>query len=99
MFGKDERDAPMFFAIDVEDRIRADHPLRPIKATVDAILIEMSDQFDAAYSTTGRPSVPPEVLLRAMLLGALYTMQSERALVERLDTDLLFRWFCGLDPA
>jgi len=99
MRGKDDRDAPMFFAIDMEDRIRADHPLRPIKRTVDAILEELSERFDAAYALTGRPSVPPEVLLRAMLLGALYTIRSERALVERLDTDLLFRWFCGMDPA
>lgn len=89
----------MFYAIDVEERIRADHPLRPIKAATDAILVQMSSLFDRAYAKTGRPSVPPEVLLRAMLLQCLYSVRSERQLVERIDTDLLFRWFCGLDPA
>lgn len=99
MRGKRDDRQPMFFAIDVEDRIRADHPLRPIKATVDAILSEMSPRFEAAYAKTGRPSVPPEVLLKALLLQCLYSVRSERQLVERIDTDLLFRWFCGLDPA
>lgn len=99
MRGKRDVHRPMFFAIDIEDRIRADHPLRPIKSAVDAILLEMNPLFEAAYAKTGRPSVPPEVLLRALLLQCLYTVRSERALVERIDTDLLFRWFCGLDPA
>ena len=99
MRGKGDQRRPMFFAIDIEDRIRPDHPLRPIKAAVDAILVQMSPRFDAAYATRGRPSVPPEVLLRALLLQCLYTVRSERQLVERIDTDLLFRWFCGLDPA
>jgi transposase len=99
MRGKGDERRPMFFAIDIEDRIRPDHPLRPIKAAVDAILVEMSPLFDAAYAKRGRPSVPPEVLLRALLLQCLYTVRSEKQLVERIDTDLLFRWFCGLDPA
>ncbi len=99
MRGKRDIGHPMFFAIDVEQRIRPDHPLRPIKTAVDAILTEMSPRFEGAYAKTGRPSVPPEVLLRALLLQCLYTVRSERALVERIDTDLLFRWFCGLDPA
>lgn len=89
----------MFYAIDLEDRIRADHPLRPIKAAVDAILIELGPLFDRAYSKIGRPGVPPETLLKAMVLQCLYSIRSERQIVERLDTDLLFRWFCGLDPA
>jgi transposase len=89
----------MFYAIDLEDRIRADHPLRPIKVAVDGILAELGPLFDRAYSRQGRPSVPPEVLLKALVLQCLYSIRSERQLVERLDTDLLFRWFCGLDPA
>jgi len=89
----------MFFVIDMEERVRQDHPLRPIKAAVDEILAELGPLFDRAYSQTGRPGVPPEVLLKALLLQCLYTIRSERQLVERIDTDLLFRWFCGLDPA
>jgi transposase len=89
----------MFYAIDIEGRIRADHPLRPIKAAVDEILADLGPLFDRAYSDLGRPGVPPEVLLKALLLQCLYSVRSERQLVERLDTDLLFRWFCGLDPA
>jgi transposase len=73
--------------------------LRPIKRAVDAILAEMAGLFEGAYSTTGRPSVPPERLLKALLLQCLYSVRSEAQLVERLDTDLLFRWFCDLDPA
>lgn len=99
MRGKSDPRHLMFYAIDIEDRIRPDHPLRPIKAVVDSILAEMSPQFDSAYSKVGRPSVPPEVLLRALLLQCLYSVRSESQLVERIDTDLLFRWFCGLDPA
>lgn len=90
---------PMFFAIDIEYRIRSDHPLRPIKAAVDSILQELSPLFDSAYAKVGRPSVSPEVLLRSLLLQCLYTVRNETQLVERIDTDLLFRWFCGLDPA
>lgn len=99
MRGQSDSRPPMFFAIHIEDRIRPDHPLRPIKAAVDAILHELSPLFDAAYAKVGRPSVPPEVLLRSLLLQCLYTVRSETQLVERIDTDLLFRWFCGLDPA
>ena len=89
----------MFYAINLEDRIREDHPLRSIKVAVEDILSELAPMFEKAYSTTGRPSVPPEVLLKGLLLQCLYSIRSERQLVERLDTDLLFRWFCGLDPA
>ena len=99
MRGHSDPRFPMFFAVDVEALIRADHPLRPIKARVDEELARLDAVFEAAYSDTGRPGVPPEVLLKAMLLQALYSIRSERPRVERLTTDLLFRWFCDLDPA
>ncbi len=99
MRGKPDPRPSFFYAIDLEDRIRSDHPLRPIRAAVDAILVELGPLFDAAYAQTGRPGVPPEVLLKALVLQCLYSVRSERQLVERIDTDLLFRWFCGLDPA
>jgi transposase len=88
----------LFYAIDVEARIRPDHPLRPIKAAADRILAGLCDRFDAAYSQTGRPGVPPERLFKALLLMALYSVRSERQLVERIDTDLLFRWFLDMSP-
>lgn len=88
----------LFYAIDVEERIRPDHPLRPIKVAVDRILAGLSDRFDAAYSQTGRPGVPPERLIKALLLMALYSVRSERQLIERIDTDLLFRWFLDMSP-
>ena len=99
MRGQTDRQGKMFFAIDLEERIRADHPLRAIKVTVDRILAGMSERFAVAYSVTGRPSVPPERLLKALLLMALYSVRSERQLAERIDTDLLFRWFLDMDPA
>lgn len=99
MRGKHDPQSAMFFAIDLNDRIRPDHPLRPIKLTVDAELAMLNDRFDAAYARHGRPSVPPERLLKALLLQCLYSLRSERQLVERIDTDLLFRWFLDMDPA
>jgi transposase len=99
MRGKTELQSALFFAINLEERVRADHPLRPIKRAVDAILREMGPLFEGAYSTIGRPSVPPERLLKAAFLQCLYSVRSEAQLVERLDTDLLFRWFCDMDPA
>jgi transposase len=98
MRGRRDPQPSLFYAIDVEDRIRPDHPLRPIKAAVDRILAGLSDRFDAAYSEVGRPGVPPERLIKALLLMALYSVRSERQLVERIDTDLLFRWFLDLSP-
>jgi transposase len=93
-------DQPMLFHVfDIEDRIRLDHPLRDIKQRVDSILGLMSADFANAYSHTGRPSVPPERLLKALLLMALYSVRSERQLCERIDTDLLFRWFLDLQPS
>lgn len=99
MRGRQDVPNGMFYVIDVESRVRDDHPLRPIKRMVDAELRRMSGLFNRAYSRTGRPSVPPERLLKAMLLQALYSVRSERQLVERIDTDLLFRWFLDMDPA
>jgi transposase len=98
MRGRRDPQPSLFYAIDVEARIRPDHPLRPIKAAVDRILAGLSDRFDAAYSDTGRPGVPPERLFKALLLMALYSVRSERQLVERIDTDLLFRWFLDMSP-
>jgi transposase len=99
MRGSIDDQAPLFHLFSVEDRIRPDHPLRDIKRRVDRILDGMSSTFAKAYSTTGRPSVPPERLLKALLLMALYTVRSERQLCERIDTDLLFRWFLDLQPS
>jgi transposase len=99
MRGHADDQLPLFHVFCVEDRIRPDHPLRDIKRRVDRILEGMSAAFDAAYSRTGRPSVPPERLLKALLLMALYSVRSERQLCERIDTDLLFRWFLDLRPS
>lgn len=98
MRGRRDPQPSLFYAIDVEARIRPDHPLRPIKAAVDRILAGLSDRFDAAYSDTGRPGVPPERLIKALLLMALYSVRSERQVCERIDTDLLFRWFLDMSP-
>jgi transposase len=99
MRGQADEQVPLFHVFSVEDRIRPDHPLRDIKRRVDRILDGMSAQFAEAYSRTGRPSVPPERLLKALLLMALYSVRSERQLCERIDTDLLFRWFLDLQPS
>lgn len=97
MRGSDRRSGELFSYVDVETRIRADHPLRTIKTIVDEALAEMSADLDALYAARqGRPSTPPEMLLRAMLLQAFYSIRSERQMMERLEFDLLFRWFVGL---
>src|SRR5438093_1763025 len=83
----------MWSYVPLEQRIPADHPLRPLRAMVDTILKDLSTQFDALYSRVGRPSIPPEHLLRALLLQVLYSVRSERLLMEQLDYNLLFRWF------
>lgn len=94
MRGRHDPQAVLFMtAIDLEKRVRADHPLRAIKRMADEDLRTMSRRFDAAYAKEGRPSVPPERLIKAMLLQALYSIRSEAQLVERIDHDLLFRWF------
>lgn len=99
MRGQADEQAPLFHLFSVEERIRSDHPLRDIKRRVDRILDGLSPAFAQAYSRTGRPSVPPERLLKALLIMALYSVRSERQLCERIDTDLLFRWFLDLQPS
>ena len=80
-----------------EDRVRKDHPLRTIRAMVDEVLKQLSPRFDTMYAKVGRPSIPPEQLLRAQLLQMLYSIRSERLLMEEIDYNLLFRWFVGLN--
>ena len=96
MRGNDQHPDGMFSYRRPEERIPADHPLRPIRAMVDTALRELSPEFARLYPKTGRPSVPPEKLLRALLLQLLYSIRSERQLIEQLDYNLLFRWFVGL---
>jgi hypothetical protein len=96
MRGSDRRSGELFSYVDVERRIRRDHPLRSIRGVVNEALDALSGEFAALYGSTGRPSIPPEMLLRAMLLQAFYSIRSERQLMERLEFDLLFRWFVGL---
>lgn len=98
MRGPDATPTALFSYLAIEDRIPADHPLRGIQALVNPILAELSPRFQAMYSTLGRPSIPPEHLLRALLLQILYTIRSERQLMEQLNYNLLFRWFVGLNP-
>jgi len=103
MRGSDRRSGSLFSYVDLEARVRRDHPLRRIKRFADEALEALSEDFSKLYSARmGRPSIPPEMLLRAMLLQAFYSIRSERQLMERLEFDLLFRWFVGLgvdDPA
>ena len=96
MRGDDRQPTSMFSYVSAEDRVPADHPLRPIRALVDEILRDMSRDFDGLYARVGRPSIPPERLLRAQLLQLFYSIRSERLLMEQLDYNLLFRWFVGL---
>ena len=96
MRGGDERSGSLFSYVDLEVRVRRDHPLRMILAIVNEALTVISSEFSAMYSPMGRPSIPPEKLLRAMLLQAFYSIRSERQLMERLEFDLLFRWFVGI---
>ena len=97
MRGDDRQQAGMWSYISPEQRVPADHPLRSIRAMVDTILAELSPEFATLYSPVGRPSIPPEKLLRALLLQVLYSTRSERLLMEQLDYNLLFRWFVGLN--
>jgi transposase len=87
----------MFMAVPVDRRVPADHPLRGIKAYADACLVELAPIFEEAYSKKGRPSVPPERLLKSLLLMALYSVRSERLFCEQLEYNLLFRWFLDMD--
>ena len=97
MRGEDEKQQDMFSYVSLEQRVPADHPLRTVREMVDQILKEMSPRFARLYSDLGRPSIPPERLLRALLLQIFYTIRSERLLVEQLNYNLLFRWFVGMN--
>ena len=96
MRGADERTGTLFSYVDLEARVRKDHPLRKIRQLVNETLAMMERDLAALYTGIGRPSIAPEKLLRAMLLQAFYSVRSERQLMERLEFDLLFRWFVGL---
>lgn len=96
MRGTDDKTGALFSYVDLEARVRKDHPLRVIRTIVNEALARLQGDFAALYSCLGRPSIPPERLLRAMLLQALYSIRSERQLMERLEFDLLFRWFVGI---
>jgi len=96
MRGSDERSGSLFSYVDLESRVGGDHPLRTIREIANAALSDLSRAFTALYTDFGRPSIAPEKLLRAMLLQAFYGIRSERQLMERLEFDLLFRWFVGL---
>ena len=97
MRGADYQQSGMFSYISAERRVPEDHPLRAIRAMVDVALRNMGAQFDALYAQVGRPSIAPEKLLRALLLQVLYTVRSERMLMEQLNYNLLFRWFVGMN--
>jgi transposase len=96
MRGGEDPQAEVWSSIPLEQRVPAAHPLRPMRTMVDAVLAELSPQFSELYSRVGRPSIAPERLLRALLLQVLYSVRSERLLMEQLDYNLLFRWFVGL---
>src|SRR5713226_9730321 len=97
MRGKDEQQLDVFSYLNPEQRVPQDHPLRPLRVMVDEALRGMQPGLSQLYAKTGRPSIAPEKLLRALLLQALYTVRSERMLMEQLDYNLLFRWFVGLN--
>src|SRR5438105_11462113 len=97
MRGIDHQQSDMFSYLSPEQRVRKDHPLRAVRAMTDEILNSRSPLFDAMYAEGGRPSIPPEKLLRAQLLQMLYSVRSERLLMEEIDYSILFRWFVGLN--
>ena len=97
MRGDDQQQSGMFSYVSLDERVPQDHPLRRIREMVDEILRGMAKDFDGLYAKTGRPSVPPERLLRAVLLQIFYTVRSERMLMEQMNYNLLFRWFVGLE--
>src|SRR5258706_2590911 len=96
MRGEQRGSEGLFSYIRLEERIAADHPLRTIRELVNEVLATLSGRFEELYSHSGRPSIPPEYLLRATLLQAFFTMRSERQLMEHINYSLLFRWFVGL---
>src|SRR6195952_3666547 len=97
MRGREERSESLFSYVRLEDRVPADHPLRPIRALAAEVLAGPDGRFGGLYSQRGRPSSPPEMLLRATLLQAFFSVRSERMLMEQIDYNLLFRWFVGLE--
>lgn len=97
MRGVDHQQSQMFSYLSPETRVRRDHPLRAIRAMVDEVLSQLSRRFDQMYASAGRPSIPPEKLLRAQLLQMLYSIRSERLLMEEIDYSMLYRWFVGLN--
>jgi len=97
MRGIDHQQSDMFSYLSPEQRVRKDHPLRAVRLMTDEILDSMSPLFDAMYAEVGRPSIPPEKLLRAQLLQMLYSVRSERLLMEEIDYSILYRWFVGLN--
>jgi transposase len=97
MRGADDKQSSMFSVVSPEKRVRGDHPLRPIKVMVEAILRDLWATFDAMYSSVGRPSIPPERLLKSQVLMALYSVRSDRHFCEQLDYNLLFRWFLDMN--
>jgi len=97
MRGADQQQNHIFSYVSPEERVRKDHPLRPIRTMVDDVLQQLSRRLDAMYARVGRPSIPPEQLLRAQLLQMLYSIRSERLLMEQIDYNMLFRWFIGLN--
>jgi hypothetical protein len=96
MRGLDERTRSLFSYVDLEDRLPAKHPLRVIRRIVNDVLAVLDGEFAKNYADSGRPSIPPERLLRALLLQAFYTIRSETQLIKQLDYNLLYRWFVGL---
>jgi len=97
MRGHDYQQADMYSYLSPEQRVRENHPLRTIRAMADEALASMSERFDGMYAKTGRPSIPPEKLLRAQLIQMLYSIRSERLLMEEIDYSMLFRWFVGMN--
>ena len=96
MRGADETSGSLFSYVDLEDRIPARHPLRKIRQVVNDALASLDDEFDRLYVDFGRPSIPPERLIRASLIQILFSIRSERQLIEQMQYNLLFRWFVGL---
>src|SRR5437588_11410453 len=97
MRGDDTQQSTMFSYLSPEKRVPASHPLRPIRLLVDRVLLRLNRRFERMYATTGRPSIAPERLLRALLLQILYSVRSERMLMEQLASNLMFRRFVGMN--
>ena len=97
MRGQDHQQSDIFSYLSPEQRVRQDHPLRAIRAMADLALSSMTERFDTMYAKTGRPSIPPEKLLRAQLIQMLYSVRSERLLMEEIDYSMLYRWFVGMN--